>query len=234
MCACEPFFIYTRMEEFKTDKKKTNMKAIERLSDELEQLYKELEILQKENVVLESFLARLDDAGSLEELAGADSQAVDGELLLEQKYEVALAEEEYLKRCIEDGRGKSEAMMDTLRALLEEAELAMKELRREALDFQRAVIDEGGARGKVDAARLLRYRMRAVKERQAELHKLALKKAAMEGKLAKAAQAVRRRHFGNEDLKFIDFHQLQIENKKFVRELDDKNRVLHDLKGKVR
>ena len=74
---------------------------------------------------------------------------------------------------------------------------------------------------------------RAAKERAAELAKLALKKAALDAKLAKAGAAARRRHFGNEDLKFIDFHQLQIENKKFVRELEDKNRVLHDLKAKA-
>jgi len=33
-----------------------------------------------------------------------------------------------------------------------------------------------------------------------------------------------------EDLKFIDFHQLQIENKKFVKDIDDRNKSLLDLK----
>lgn len=33
-----------------------------------------------------------------------------------------------------------------------------------------------------------------------------------------------------EDLKFIDFHQLQIENKKFVKDIDDRNKTLLDLK----
>jgi hypothetical protein len=27
-----------------------------------------------------------------------------------------------------------------------------------------------------------------------------------------------------DDLKFIDFHQLQIENKKFVKDIDEKNK----------
>lgn len=29
-----------------------------------------------------------------------------------------------------------------------------------------------------------------------------------------------------DDLKFIDFHQLQIENKKFAKDIDDKNKQL--------
>jgi hypothetical protein len=33
-----------------------------------------------------------------------------------------------------------------------------------------------------------------------------------------------------DDLKFIDFHQLQIENKKFVKDIDDRNKTLLKLK----
>lgn len=39
-----------------------------------------------------------------------------------------------------------------------------------------------------------------------------------------------------DDLKFIDFHQLQIENKKYVKEIDEKNSKLMFLKqstGKI-
>lgn len=39
-----------------------------------------------------------------------------------------------------------------------------------------------------------------------------------------------------DDLKFIDFHQLQIENKKYVKEIDEKNKKLLALKiatGKI-
>jgi len=34
-----------------------------------------------------------------------------------------------------------------------------------------------------------------------------------------------------DDLKFIDFHQLQIDNKKYVKEIDEKNRKLLSLKS---
>ena len=33
-----------------------------------------------------------------------------------------------------------------------------------------------------------------------------------------------------DDLKFIDFHQLQIENKVYVKEIDEKNKKLLSLK----
>ncbi len=39
-----------------------------------------------------------------------------------------------------------------------------------------------------------------------------------------------------DDLKFIDFHQLQIENKKYIKEINEKNDKLIDLKqatGKI-
>lgn len=35
-----------------------------------------------------------------------------------------------------------------------------------------------------------------------------------------------------DDLKFIDFHQLQIENKKHVKEIDERNKTLLQLKLK--
>ena len=34
----------------------------------------------------------------------------------------------------------------------------------------------------------------------------------------------------NNELQFIDFHQLQIENKKYVKEVDEKNKLLLKLK----
>ena len=40
----------------------------------------------------------------------------------------------------------------------------------------------------------------------------------------------------NNELQFIDFHQLQIENKKYVKEVDEKNKLLLKLKmtiGKI-
>ena len=220
------------MDDLKNEKKKNNIKAIEKLSDELEQLYKELEIYQKENIVLESFITRIGEDKSVQDI---DDDFLDGELTLEQKYEIALAEEDYLKSCIDDGKDKSEAMMDTLRALLEEADLTMKELRKEAIEFQRNIIDdkEGNKGSKIDASKLIRYRQKTIKEKQAELQKFYLKKANMDAKLAKVNQTIKKKTFGNEDLKFIDFHQLQIENKKFLKELEDKNKILQDLKVKV-
>ena len=37
-----------------------------------------------------------------------------------------------------------------------------------------------------------------------------------------------------DDLKFIDFYQLQIENKKYVKEIDEKNKKLLALKNSTR
>jgi len=52
----------------------------------------------------------------------------------------------------------------------------------------------------------------------------------------KTENQIKKKEEMGDDLKFIDFHQLQIENKKYVKEIDDKNGKLMDLKistGKI-
>lgn len=220
------------MEGIKNNHKNKNMKAIEKLSDELEQLYKELEIYQKENIVLENFLKRMKEKTGQDRI---DDDFIEGELSLDKKYEIALSEEEHLKKCIEEGKQKSEAMMDTLKALLEESDIAMKELRKEAIDFQRNIIEEAEnvKTNRIDAGKLVRYRQKKAKEKEGNIQKMDVKMTALKSKLSKLNSKVKKKDFGNEDLKFIDFHQLQIENKTFLGELDKKNVILQELKVKT-
>ena len=49
--------------------------------------------------------------------------------------------------------------------------------------------------------------------------------------MAKLTAQIRKKDELGDDLKFIDFHQLQIENKKYLKEIDDKNGKL--LKSKI-
>ena len=46
----------------------------------------------------------------------------------------------------------------------------------------------------------------------------------------KAETQIRHKEEMGDDLKFIDFHQLQIENKKHVKDIDERNKKLLSLK----
>ena len=46
----------------------------------------------------------------------------------------------------------------------------------------------------------------------------------------KADQQIKHKEEMGDDLKFIDFHQLQIENKKHVKDIDERNKKLVALK----
>ena len=46
----------------------------------------------------------------------------------------------------------------------------------------------------------------------------------------KAEQQIKHKEEMGDDLKFIDFHQLQIENKKHVKDIDERNKKLLSMK----
>lgn len=54
---------------------------------------------------------------------------------LDQKYEIALNEELFLKDQIEKSKKNSEVIIDNLKAVIEERETTIKELRKEAIEF---------------------------------------------------------------------------------------------------
>jgi hypothetical protein len=82
----------SRNESLSEEPEVENIKEIEFLTEELEQLYKNLEILQKENVLFEKYAVRHGfQADSLV------NNIQETELTNEQKYLIAVEEEEYMK-----------------------------------------------------------------------------------------------------------------------------------------
>ncbi len=57
-----------------------------------------------------------------------------------------------------------------------------------------------------------------------------LKNVSLKAQIMKAEKQIQHKQEMNDDLKFIDFHQLQIENKKHVKDIDERNRKLVKLK----
>ena len=80
-------------------------------------------------------------------------------LTSDQKYEIANVVHEDLITEIDSNRKSSEKMIDTLRAVLEETEIRIGELKRDAYEFKRddVVGAETVRTGKIMAEKVIRY-----------------------------------------------------------------------------
>lgn len=149
----------------------------------------------------------------------------------EHKYEIANKELDTLKTNIEDGREKSELLLERLKAILEGTDLSIAEIRKEAFDFGRFLsAAENGRTGKYDAEKLMKYIDDKSKAKDALIDKLQLKNVSLKTQILKAETQIKHKEEMGDDLKFIDFHQLQIENKKHVKDITERNNKLLSLK----
>ena len=149
----------------------------------------------------------------------------------EMKYEIASQELETLKANIEEGRDKSETLLERLKAILEGTDLSIAEIRKEAFDFGRFLsAAENGRIGKYDAEKLSKYMFDKLKQKEAYIDKLQSKNVSYKVQILKAESQIKHKDEMGEDLKFIDFHQLQIDNKKHVKDISDRNNKLIQLK----
>jgi hypothetical protein len=152
-------------------------------------------------------------------------------LTAEHKYEIANKELEKLKENIEEGREKSETMLERLKGILEGTDLSIAEIRKEAFDFGRFLsAAENGRTGKYDAEKLMKYMDDKFKMKEAMIDKIQLKNLSYKNQIMKADNQIKQKEEMGDDLKFIDFHQLQIENKKHVKDIDERNKKLLALK----
>lgn len=209
----------------------------------MEAIEKDNEQIKRENQLFQSYiLRRTKDERKFEEepdelqrkttkknrKAAADRIL---KLTAEQKYEIANKELETLKQNIEEGRDKSETLLERLKAILEGTDLSIAEIRKEAFDFGRFLsAAENGRTGKYDAEKLWKYMDDKFKAKEALIDKLQLKNVSLKTQILKADTQIRHKEEMGDDLKFIDFHQLQIENKKHVKDIDERNKKLLALK----
>lgn len=105
------------------------------------------------------------------------------------------------------------------------------EIRKEAFDFGRFLnTAESGRTGKYDAEKLEKYMNDKFRQKEQLVEKLQLKNIQLRSQICKAENQIQHKDDMGDDLKFIDFHQLQIENKKHVRDIEDRNSKLLGLK----
>ena len=136
-----------------------------------------------------------------------------------------------LKKNIEEGREKSETLLERLKAILEGTDLSIAEIRKEAFDFGRFLSQaENGRTGKYDAEKLIKFMDENFKRKVANIDKYSLKNVSLKNQIVKAEAKIKQKDDAGDDLKFIDFHQLQIENKRSVREIELRSTDLRTLK----
>ena len=109
--------------------------------------------------------------------------------------------------------------------------MTIAEIRKEAFDFGRFLsAAENGRTGKYDAEKLVKYMEDKERAKDALIGKLTLKNTSLKAQITKAETQIKHKEEMGDDLKFIDFHQLQIENKKHVKDIDERNKKLLSLK----
>ncbi len=110
--------------------------------------------------------------------------------------------------------------------------MSIQEIRKDAFDFHREILinGENARTGKIEAEKIIKYREDKLRQKEVQIKKFTDKIKTLEGQIVKTDQMIKKKEELGDDLKFIHFHKLQIENKKYVAEIDDKNKKLLKLK----
>ncbi len=205
------------------------------LESHIDALNKEIEHLRLENSVLLSYNEKKTaELGVDEEEKKKKKNKKNVVMTLnpDQKYEIANIVHEDLLAEIETHRKNSEKMIDTLRAVLEETEIRIGELKRDAYEFKRDVVvgAENPRTGKIIAERVIRYFDDKNKQVDAIIEKLRLKNSNLKSQINKLEATLAQKEEVGDVLHYIDFHQLQIENKQYVAKIEERNDELLTVK----
>eukprot|EP00931_Biecheleriopsis_adriatica_P088468 TRINITY_DN6277_c0_g2_i1.p1 TRINITY_DN6277_c0_g2~~TRINITY_DN6277_c0_g2_i1.p1 ORF type:complete len:383 (+),score=127.06 TRINITY_DN6277_c0_g2_i1:145-1149(+) len=156
-------------------------------------------------------------------------------LTLEEKFRIANQEADALTKDIEQTTLTSEQNLDILRALMEETDIRTAEVKRDAYEFRRDIVvgAENPRTGKTIAEKVLKYMEDKLTQKDMQINKLLMKNQAYKIAIKKAEQQLKSKQETGDDLQFIDFHQLQIENSQFVKMIEEANQELIDLKRRA-
>ena len=200
---------------------------MEDITTELESIHKSLKLIQIENVIFSSFLKKFCKIAPCE-IEGPGVK----ELSVYEKYSIALLEEKFLQQYLFEGKKNPNAILKSLKMDLEVAETAITELKNEATNFQKVIL-EPKQRGELDYVIVKEYDEIRLKEKKRQAGKLESKILSTQEKIAKIKQTIIKKNQNSNDVNFIDFHQLQIENRKFQKDVLEKNLKLINLKAIV-
>jgi len=157
---------------------------------------------------------------------------------LSQKYDVVRKELENANNKWELFENRKDQLTDQLLATNQEIISNIKDIKMEVYDLNRKIdiqSDNPGKNTKINAEIFHKFFQEKEAKQKAIKDKLTEQNKSLKTQLLKANKKLQDKDKTN-DREFIDFHQLQIENKKYVKEVDEKNKSLLKLKmtiGKI-
>lgn len=153
----------------------------------------------------------------------------------DQKCDIASKEIDELKEETNRALQESEKNIDSYKAILEEADLRINEIKIEMHEFDREVLKGGLSKihKKIIAEKLIKYFDDRLKERDILIEKLKLKNSSMRKRKQKLKNELKEREELGEVLHEVDFKQLKIENKQYMTKIDEKNNEMIKLKKMV-
>jgi len=139
----------------------------------------------------------------------------------------------YLQDNIEQGKIRAGEILDRLQSTIKGIKEVISGIKREAFDFKRDVVvgAENEQTGKIVAEKLIKYQNKKLEEKKAMISKLHEKNLNLCKQYLKVKDELDKKVDTGDGLKFIDFHQLEIENQKHMKEIDEENKTLLRLKN---
>ena len=156
---------------------------------------------------------------------------------LSQKYDVVRNELQNANNKWEAFEKTKDEKTDELLATNQEIILNIKDIKMEVYELNRKIDiqSENPKSGKINAEIFHKFFEEKFKKLDNYKKKLTEQNVNLMKQIMAARKKIEKKDKSNE-LEFIDFHQLQIENKKYVKEVDEKNKLLLKLKmtiGKI-
>merc|ERR1712178_281766 len=144
-------------------------------------------------------------------------------LSAEQKCDIAQREIEAYREAIEKLRDDSEKILDTFKAIIEEADIRSAEIKKASYEFERDVL-KGAVNqrtGKVIAEKCSRYFDDKLRARDTLIEKLRLKNSTLKVQKKKLILQLKQKEEMGEVLHEVDFNQLKIENQQYIERNQD-------------
>jgi len=153
-------------------------------------------------------------------------------LTTEQKYDIAVQEMEEVRDEIERTKSNSEKLLDSLRASMEECDVRIAEIKKDAYEFKRDIVTgaENFRTGKTIAEKAVRYMEEKLRAKGAMAEKLRLKNMTLKTQIQKMDTQLQQKEDMGEVLHVIDFDQLKIENQQYLEKIEERNNELLRLK----
>jgi hypothetical protein len=212
------------------------MDAINALRSELHDLEAQNASLERETSVMRGFFTRVVLGGKADDGARARAtrrgRGPTQSLTAEQKLEVVQGELDEALRRADGAETHAQQTVDTIRAMMHHVETRLAEVRKERHEFERAVVrgavDE--RTGQAQAERAERWMEEKVRQAETLVDKLRLKTRVLGTHRRKLQQQVAAKEEMGDVLHYIDYHQLQIENKQYLARIEERSAELLQLK----